>query len=147
MRCFNALLMRSITAMYRGAIVGCGAVARQAHVPAWCTAPAFRIVAAVDPIPAQRAHLQTLLPEVRCYADLETLLEHEELDFLDVCTPPVLHEESILQACAHGVHVLCEKPLTFTDTALQRIMSAAAMANVLIFSVHNWKYAPLFQTL
>ena len=111
--------------MYKGAIVGCGAVACQAHVPAWRTASAFRMVAAVDPIPAQRAHIQTLLPEVRCYADLETLFAHEELDFLDVCTPPALHEEGILQACAHGLHVLCEKPLTFTARALQRIMAAA----------------------
>ena len=107
--------------MYKGAIVGCGAVACQAHVPAWQTASAFQIVAAVDPIPAQRVRLQTLLPEVRCYADLETLLAHEALDFLDVCTPPALHEEGILQACAHGLHVLCEKPLTFTAPALQRI--------------------------
>src|SRR5215510_12141126 len=147
MRCFNALLMRSITGMYKGAIVGCGAVACQAHVPVWRTVSAFHMVAAVDPIPAQRAQLQTLLPEIRCYECLESLLEHEEIDFLDVCTPPALHEEGILQACAHGVHVLCEKPLTFTATALQRIMAAAAAANVLVFSVHNWKYAPLFQAL
>ena len=40
--------MKSITAMYKGAIVGCGAVACQAHVPAWRTVSAFRIVAAVD---------------------------------------------------------------------------------------------------
>ncbi len=133
--------------MYKGAIVGCGAVACQAHAPVWRAASAFHMVAAVDPIPAQRAQLQTLLPEIRCYECLDSLLEHEELDFLDVCTPPALHEEGILQACAHGVHVLCEKPLTFTAPALQRIMAAAAVANVLVFSVHNWKYAPLFQTL
>src|SRR5712691_9642973 len=147
MRCFKASLTRSITVMYRGAIIGCGAVACQAHVPAWRASSAFRIVAAVDPIPAQRAQLKTLRPEVRCYAHLETLLAHEEPDFLDVWTPPVLHEEGILQACAHGLHVLCEKPLTFTATALQRIMAAATAANVLVFSVHNWKYAPLFQAL
>ena len=133
--------------MYKGAIVGCGAVACQAHVPAWRAASAFHIVAAVDPLPAQRAQLHTLLPEIRCYERLETLLEHEDLDFLDVCTPPALHEAGILQACARGVHVLCEKPLTFTAAALQRIMAAAAAANVLVFSVHNWKYAPLFQAL
>jgi predicted dehydrogenase len=133
--------------MYKGAIVGCGAVACQAHVPAWRMASAFRMVAAVDPIPARRAHLQTLLPEVRCYADLETLLAHEALDFLDVCTPPALHEGGILQACRHGLHVLCEKPLTFTAGALQRIMAAASAADVLVFPVHNWKYAPIFQAL
>ena len=133
--------------MYKGAIVGCGAVACQAHVPAWRTASAFRIVAAVDPIPARRTHIQALLPEVRCYADLETLLAHEDVDFLDVCTPPALHEAGIIQACAHGLHVLCEKPLTFTAPAMQRIMAAVAAANVLVFAVHNWKYAPMFQAL
>jgi predicted dehydrogenase len=105
------------------------------------------MVAAVDPIPARRAHLQTLLPEIRCYADLETLLAHEALDFLDVCTPPALHEGGILQACGHGLHVLCEKPLTFTAGALQRIKAAASAASVLVFPVHNWKYAPIFQAL
>jgi predicted dehydrogenase len=98
-------------------------------------------------VAAQRAQLQALLPEVRCYECLDTLLEHEEVDFLDVCTPPALHEAGILRACAAGLHVLCEKPLTFTAAALQRIMTAATAANVLVFSVHNWKYAPLFQTL
>ena len=82
--------------MYKGAIVGCGAVACQAHVPVWRAAAAFHMVAAVDPIPAHRAQLQTLLPEIRCYERLENLLEHEEIDFLDVCTPPVLHEEGII---------------------------------------------------
>ena len=77
----------------------------------------------------------------------ETLFAHEALDFLDVCTPPALHEEGILQACAHGLHVLCEKPLTFTAPALQRIMAAASAANILVFAVHNWKYAPIFQAL
>ncbi len=81
--------------MYKGAIVGCGAVACQAHVPAWRAASAFRMVAAVDPVSAHRAQLQALLPKVRCYERLEALLENEELDFLDVCTPPVLHEEGI----------------------------------------------------
>jgi predicted dehydrogenase len=133
--------------MYKGAIVGCGAVACQAHVPAWRATSAFRIVAAVDPLPAPRAQLQALLPEVRCYERLETLLEHEELDFLDVCTPPALHEDSILQACAHGLHVLCEKPLTFTATAWRHITAGATAANVLVFAVHNWKYAPIFQAL
>ena len=133
--------------MYKGAIVGCGAVACQAHVPAWRTASAFQIVAAVDPSPARRAHVQTLLPEVRCYADLETLLVREDVDFLDVCTPPALHEAGIVQACAHGLHVLCEKPLTLTAPSMQRIMAAATAANVLVFAVHNWKYAPIFRAL
>lgn len=133
--------------MYRGAMVGCGAVACEAHVPAWKATSTFQIVAAVDPLPERRARLQALLPGVRCYERLETLLAQEKVDFLDICTPPARHEEAILQACAHGVHVLCEKPLTFTALASQRITAAARKANTVVFPVHNWKYAPLFQQL
>jgi predicted dehydrogenase len=116
-------------------------------VPAWQATPGFQIVAAVDPAPEQRAQLQALLPAVRCYERLETLLAQEEVDFLDVCTPPAFHETGILQACAHGVHVLCEKPLTCTAEAMQHILAAVAKAQVLLFAVHNWKYAPIVQTL
>lgn len=133
--------------MYKGALVGCGAVACQAHIPAWQTVPGFAIVAAVDPAPEQWAQVQALLPGVRCYDRLETLLAHEQVDFLDICTPPALHEAGILQACAHGVHVLCEKPLTCTAAAMQRILDAVRAADILVFAVHNWKYAPIVQAL
>ncbi len=133
--------------MYKGAIVGCGAVACQAHVPAWQATPGFQIVAAVDPIPAQHAQVQALLPAVRCYGHLDTLLAHEDVDFLDICTPPAQHEASVLQACARGVHVLCEKPVTCTADSMQRIIDAVAAANILVFPMHNWKYAPSIQAL
>jgi predicted dehydrogenase len=133
--------------MYKGAIVGCGSVACQAHLPAWHQAPACEIVAVVDPEPARLTQARALLPEARCYRHLEALLAEEELDFLDVCTPPAMHSPIILQACAHGVHVLCEKPLTVSAQALRQITTAAATAGVLVFPVHNWKYAPLFQAL
>jgi predicted dehydrogenase len=133
--------------MYKGAIVGCGSVACQAHIPAWRQTTDFEIVAVVDPQPACLTQAHALLPGVRCYQRLEPLLEAENLDFLDICTPPALHEQTILQACARGVHVLCEKPLTVSAAALQRITTAATTAGVLVFPVHNWKYAPLFQAL
>ena len=133
--------------MYKGAIVGCGSVACQAHIPAWRQTMAFEIVAVVDLKPECLTQARALLPGARCYQRLERLLEEEDLDFLDICTPPAMHERMILQACARGVHVLCEKPLTVSAPALQHITTAAATAGVLVFPVHNWKYAPLFQAL
>ena len=103
--------------MYRGAIIGCGSVACQGHIPAWRQASFFQIVAAVDPAPAHRARAQALLPGIRCYEHLETLFDHEELDFVGICTPPAMHDRIILEACERGVHTLCEKPLTFSSTA------------------------------
>ena len=40
------------------------------------------------------------------------LLADPEIDVIDICTPPYVHEEMIEAALAAGKHVICEKPLT-----------------------------------
>ena len=40
------------------------------------------------------------------------LLEDPEIDVIDICTPPYVHKEEILEALDAGKHVICEKPLT-----------------------------------
>lgn len=40
------------------------------------------------------------------------LLEDEEIDVIDICTPPYAHAEMIIKALRAGKHVICEKPLS-----------------------------------
>ncbi len=42
----------------------------------------------------------------------EDLLNDEEIDVIDICTPPYVHEDMIERALKAGKHVICEKPLT-----------------------------------
>ena len=44
--------------------------------------------------------------------DFQDLLNDDEIDVIDICTPPYVHKEEILQALNAGKHVICEKPLT-----------------------------------
>lgn len=44
--------------------------------------------------------------------DFEDLLYDDEIDVIDICTPPYVHEEMIEQAMRAGKHVICEKPLS-----------------------------------
>ena len=44
--------------------------------------------------------------------DFEDLLNDEEIDVIDICTPPYVHEDMIEKALKAGKHVICEKPLT-----------------------------------
>lgn len=39
------------------------------------------------------------------------LLNDPEIDVIDICTPPYVHKEEIIQAMYAGKHVICEKPL------------------------------------
>ncbi len=44
--------------------------------------------------------------------DFENLINDPEIDVIDVCTPPYVHEEMIEKAMMAGKHVICEKPLS-----------------------------------
>ena len=55
----------------------------------------------------------------RGYASVETLLERERPDIVDVCTPPALHFEHCRLSLEAGCHVLCEKPLVY-DSSFDR---------------------------
>lgn len=47
---------------------------------------------------------------IRAFESVEALLR--EIDVLDICSPPLVHEDHIRAAAKAGVHVICEKPLT-----------------------------------
>ncbi len=44
--------------------------------------------------------------------DFNDLLNDPEIDIIDICTPPYVHEEMIEKAMLAGKHVICEKPLS-----------------------------------
>lgn len=44
--------------------------------------------------------------------DYREMLEDEEIDVIDICTPPFLHVPIIKDALQANKHVICEKPLT-----------------------------------
>jgi predicted dehydrogenase len=46
----------------------------------------------------------------RTYRSFGDLIADRELDVVDICTPPNLHAEMIVEAMRAGKHVICEKP-------------------------------------
>jgi predicted dehydrogenase len=46
----------------------------------------------------------------RTYRSFAELIADRELDVIDICTPPNLHADMIVEAMRAGKHVICEKP-------------------------------------
>lgn len=44
-----------------------------------------------------------------CFDDL---LNDPEIDIIDICTPPYVHDEMIIKAAQAGKHIICEKPIS-----------------------------------
>ena len=98
--------------MLRIAIVGTGNIAH-AHVRAYQTFPdRCQIVALVDIVPEKARRMKeqyNLAADV--YDDHQCLLGREDIDLVDVCTPPYVHAPISINCLRAGKHVVCEKPM------------------------------------
>lgn len=45
------------------------------------------------------------------YRDYQKMLQREDIDIIDVCTPSGMHGEHTIAAAKAGKHVICEKPI------------------------------------
>jgi predicted dehydrogenase len=129
----------------RGAIVGLGAVARAAHLPAYRdprVANRLKIVVAIDPV--ARASPD---PGVPILEGREALEGVGRLDFLDICTPPAAHLELAIWALERGLHVICEKPVAVTRAEAERLGDAARAAGRVVMACHQHRYSPAWRAV
>lgn len=127
----------------KGALLGAGNVAVHGHLPAWLECGDVLIVAAADAREERLAAVSAVVPEARTYASAEELLDRETLDFVDICTPPGTHARLVRAALERSLHVLCEKPLVVAPEELRGLPALAADRERALFTVHNWKHAPV----
>ncbi len=60
--------------------------------------------------------------------DWRRLIEREDIDLIDICTPGDSHVDIAVSALEAGKHVLCEKPLANTIEQAERMVLAAESA-------------------
>ncbi|MFL5348043.1 MAG: Gfo/Idh/MocA family protein [Hyalangium sp.] len=132
-----------------GALIGYGFISGNGHVPAYLerkrTTDDVEIVAVADICAARRELARKALPQARIYPDYASLLQAEagRLDFVDISTPPCDHAKVAHAAFDHGLHVLCEKPLTTTLEDAAALLEHARRARRVLFPCHNYKHAPV----
>lgn len=137
----------------RGAVIGYGFISSKGHIPAYLERKRQKqdveIVAVADICEERRFLAGEFLPEARVYTDYQILLEQEaeELDFVDIATPPVFHAEIALAALQKGLHVLCEKPLTITLEEAATLLEAARKHQRVLYPCHNYKHAPVVKAI
>lgn len=98
--------------MIRVAIVGTGNISH-AHVNAYLKFPErCKIVALVDIVPekAQRMKEKYGL-DAQVYDDHQKILPLDDIDLVDVCTPPYVHASISVNCLKSGKNVVCEKPM------------------------------------
>ncbi|MGS2722656.1 Gfo/Idh/MocA family protein [Porticoccus sp. GXU_MW_L64] len=77
--------------------------------------PEFDLVAYADPSPAKLDYMQEHGYNLNGYADLQTMLDKESIDFLMIGSPNHLHLEHIRIGLKAGVKLFTEKPVVTTE--------------------------------
>jgi predicted dehydrogenase len=73
------------------------------------------------------------------------MLDSEELDILDICTPPSMHQAHIAAAVERGLHIMCQKPLA---PSLAEAHAIAAKLTSVRFMVHeNFRFRPWYREI
>jgi predicted dehydrogenase len=114
------------------ALVGGGFMGK-AHSLAYALAPIASDIGAtvqksvmVDATPELAAQRADELGWSKSSADWHEVLDRDDIDIVDICTPPQFHAEIAMAALRAGKHVFCEKPIS--NSAAEAVAMAAVAA-------------------
>ncbi|WP_396642268.1 Gfo/Idh/MocA family protein [Microbacterium sp.] len=123
-----------MTEHLRVAVIGTGFMGRM-HAHAWRSAhrffdlprtPALRVLVGTDAERTAGAASRWGFDEAA--TDWRSVIERDDIDVVDICTPGDTHAEIALVALAAGKHVMCEKPLANGVADAERMVAAADAA-------------------
>ncbi len=118
------------------AIIGCGGIA-QVHGEALRRLETARLAACAD---TRLERAQALAEKFggRAYDSMESLLEHEDVQVVHLCTPHALHTPMAELAAGRGIAVLTEKPPVIDRTQWERFRRLGEKAPVGVCFQNRW---------
>ena len=131
----------------RLALVGVGAAAQIAHIPALKKAEGTELAALCDRDPEKAARVAQKFQVPKVHARFDDLLADDEIDAIDICTPNYLHAPMGIAALEAGKHVLCERPLARSAEEAAGMVKAAKKADRMLMCAVPHRFRPDAQLL
>jgi predicted dehydrogenase len=123
----------------RGAIIGCGAIARE-HLVAVSELKNVQIAAVCDLSAARAEATAERFGIASWYVDYQKLLSDVRPDLVHITTPPASHY-SIAKSClVAGLNVLCEKPITVNYQEFGELKQLANERHCLLIEDQNYRF-------
>lgn len=128
-------------------LVGVGGTAQVNHIPALMKVEGLELVGLVDRDleKAQRVAQKFGIPVSG--NRIEVLLDRDDLDAVDICTPNFLHAPMAVAALEAGKHVLCERPLARSGEEAAAMVKAARKADRVLMCAVQHRFRPDAQLL
>ncbi len=132
------------------AIIGAGQVVNDLHLPVWGKVRSAKVKAICD-ISGDAAKATADRWNIpHYYTSLEELLNNEQVQVVDVCTPPATHLPLTVQAMEAGYHVIFEKPMTMTLDESRQLMKAYSERknkDLKVGVIYSWLFWPKMRNL
>lgn len=124
-------------------IVGCGKIAHK-HVEAISSIENVELVAVADTLieRAKACAEKYKRGEVKTYSNYHSLLEKENIDIINICTPPATHAEIGAAAAEAGKHIIIEKPIALSLEDADKLIHSCGKNRVKLCVVYRNRFNP-----
>src|ERR1051326_4262810 len=121
-------------------VIGAGWWATTAHIPAIKSHPHAELVAVQSRERAKAERVAHDFGAKHAFVSVEELVALPELNGVIVSTTPNVHHVQSKAALEHGLHVLVEKPMTFTVAEARELVDLAAQKKVELLISCPWHF-------
>lgn len=126
--------------MLRIAMIGCGAITEDLHLPAATLCPDCKITALVDSDVNRSRRLADMFAIPHTGTEMANVAD--EVDAVIIATPPHVRVDVVQDACRFGLPMLIEKPLANTVSECDTMIRMAQSANLILATAHIYRFWP-----
>lgn len=122
-------------------VVGGGHIVNHRHIPVFKKMKGVEVIAICDKVESAAQNTARQFGIKQYFTNLSDMLK-QEIDIVDICTPPKTHLSLATEAMEAGCHVLSEKPLALTVEDVDELIKVAQRKNVKLCVVHQNLFNP-----
>ncbi len=131
--------------MLKVGLVGYGFMGHM-HAQCYVATGDASIAALADVDPAKRAEAREKYG-CETFENIGDMLNSMELDIVDICVPTYLHEECVVSAVQKVKSVMCEKPMSTSVEACDRMIDAANKSGATLMIGQVIRFWPEYQVI
>lgn len=125
-------------------LVGSGQIVRHRHLPVFEMIEGVKVSAICDKQESIARSVAEQFGIKHYYTRLSDMLK-EELDVVDICSPPQTHFSMAMEAMEAGCHVLVEKPMAMNVSEVDEMFRVSKRKHVKLCVIHQNLFNPAVQ--
>lgn len=126
--------------IFNVAVIGCG-IGRSHIVEGYLpNSGRFKVKVLCDLNRERLAEIGDEFAIERRVEDFDEVLAMDDVDVIDICTPPGLHFPMVMAALKAGKHVICEKPLVGSLAQIDAVMEEEKRSRGMLMPVFQYRF-------